>query len=193
MAFLTGLALQAQLDTTKGALVAIGETESRHNTWSLIDVWGADPFAGPSDTVFPYANQILDTTNSFIIPGSCPKENPTYPSPRQSLPTFTGAKGTTSIAPGANVTYSFASSPHGAPKFEEGKDYWAVFFHGMNNVSVPFDTRTASTRIPERFEELGVIISVIASEKGAPTRESVVAGPGIILQQPAAVGLALVG
>lgn len=33
MAFLTGLVQQAKLNATKGALVAIAEVESRHNTW----------------------------------------------------------------------------------------------------------------------------------------------------------------
>lgn len=70
MAFLTGLAQQATLNSTKGALTAIAATESRHNTWALMDIWDVNPFAGPSDTSFPYANQILYTTNQFIIPGS---------------------------------------------------------------------------------------------------------------------------
>jgi hypothetical protein len=79
MAFLTGLAQQAQLNATKGALTAIGETESRHNTWALMDIWDVSPFAGSFDTSFPYANQILYSTNQFIVPGSCPQENPPYP------------------------------------------------------------------------------------------------------------------
>ena len=36
--FLTGLSQQAELNITKGALTAIGETESRHSTWALIDI-----------------------------------------------------------------------------------------------------------------------------------------------------------
>lgn len=46
MAFLTGLAQEAELHSSQGALIAIAETESRHNTWALIDVWNTDPFAG---------------------------------------------------------------------------------------------------------------------------------------------------
>lgn len=59
MAFLTSLSQQASLNATKGALTAIGETESRHNTWALMDIWDVNPFAGPTDTSFPYAKQIL--------------------------------------------------------------------------------------------------------------------------------------
>ncbi|KAK9759945.1 hypothetical protein K7432_016504 [Basidiobolus ranarum] len=86
MAFLTGLILQAQTNITKAALLAVEETESRHEIWGRIDIWKADPFGGPSDTIYPYANQILDVTNEFIVPDSCPKENPTYLETSQHLP-----------------------------------------------------------------------------------------------------------
>ena len=190
MAFLTGLAVQAQLPSSKAALVAVAETESRHNTWSLIDVWNVPPFAGPTDTVYPYANQVLETTNAFIVSGSCPAENPVYPSPRQDLAFLSAAKGTQSIAPGATVTLDF-TDPYGVLDLKAGNDYYAVFFHGVYNITMPFDTTTNSTTIPAEFEELGVIVAVIADAEGAPTRESVLAGPGIILEQPAALGLAL--
>jgi hypothetical protein len=91
MAFLTGLVLQAKIDVSKAALVAIAEVETRHNTWSLIDIWNANPFASPSDTIFPYANEILESTNLFIVPGSCPTDNPAYPYPSQKLPMLTQA------------------------------------------------------------------------------------------------------
>lgn len=38
MAFLTGLAQQATLNATKGALTAVAATETRHETWALIDI-----------------------------------------------------------------------------------------------------------------------------------------------------------
>lgn len=56
---------------------------------------------------------------------------------------------------------------------------------------MPFDTQTNTTTIPAAFEDLGVILAVIAKEEGAPTKESVVAGPAILLEQPANVGLEL--
>ena len=37
------------------------------------------------------------------------------------------------------------------------------------------------------FEEQGVIIAVIADQKGAPTEDSVIAGPTFLLQQPASL------
>ncbi|KAK9768608.1 hypothetical protein K7432_000595 [Basidiobolus ranarum] len=184
MAFLTGLILQAQTNTTKAVLVAIAETESRHETWGLIDIWKADPFGGPSDTVFPYANQVLDVTNEFIVPGSCPKENPTYPEPSQHLPQLSYVSNSTLLAPELPITFSYRN-PSLVPNFQEGKDYYAVFFHGLLNISMPFDTKTNSSMIPKDFENKGVILAVISDVSGAPTEASVLAGPLIILLQPA--------
>jgi hypothetical protein len=187
MAFLTGLVQQATLNSSEAALTAISATESRHNTWTLIDIWNISPFAGPSDTVYPYANQILDSTRVFIVPGSCPAENPEYPSPSQNLPRFGVVNGTTSVAPGSVITVQF-EDPTNQPSFSEDKDYWAVFFHGVENISVPFDTKTNTTTIPKEFDTLGLIVSVIADEQGAPTQESCIAGPEMLLQQPEQFG-----
>ncbi|KAF3001278.1 hypothetical protein E8E13_004242 [Curvularia kusanoi] len=181
MAFLTGLVLQAKLDVSKAALVAIAETESRHNTWSLMDVWRANPFAGPSDTIFPYANEILETTNLFIIPGSCPPENPPYPSPSQKLP-FISNVGNATLEPGSQINVAFPDKSN-QPKFVDGKDYYLVAFHGVNNASSPFDVKTGTAVIPADIEpHKGIIIFVIADCPGAPTLESVVAGPLIAPQ-----------
>ncbi|KAI9744759.1 MAG: hypothetical protein M1818_001684 [Claussenomyces sp. TS43310] len=188
MAFLTGMVQESRTGSTSGALVAVAEVETRHNTWALIDIWKTDPFSGPADTVFPYANQILDMTNIFIVPGSCPAENPIYPNPTQhlpmmsfnaSLPGFTGQ-------PGSPIQFTYNNSTGGKvqPQFACGKDYYAVYFHGVDNISVPFDTKTATSTIPAAFEGKGVIIAVIADEEGAPTLESVVAGPLVLLEQP---------
>ena len=197
MAFLTGLVQQVRLPGAAGAMAAVAETEARHEVWSLIAVWGADPFAGPSDTVFHYANQILDTTRPFVVPGSCPAANPEYPTPRQDLPALGAAAGTASLLPGARIGLNF-TDPENQPRFAPGRQYHAVFFHGVANVSVPIDVSrwcpggagagnesTISVTIPEQFETKGVIIAVVADAPGAPTAESVVAGPGIILEQPA--------
>lgn len=182
MAFLTGLVLQAELSTSKSALVAIAETESRHNTWSLIDVWNANPFAGPADTIFPYANEILETTNLFIIPGSCPAGNPPYPSPSQKLPPLSNAGNTTLGQPGSTITFAFSDEDN-QPKFSDGKEYYLVSFHGVANTSTPFDVKTASAIVPDNIEpHKGIIIFVIADCPGAPTLESVVAGPLILPQ-----------
>ncbi|KAI1624657.1 hypothetical protein EDD37DRAFT_627660 [Exophiala viscosa] len=187
MAFVSGMEYQAMDPAAASALVAIGETETRHNTWSLIDVWNANPFSGPVDTIYPYANQILEFTRSFIVAGSCPPENPVYPDPAQQLATFELASNTSSIAPGSHVTVTFETQP----EFADSKDYYAVFFHGMYNTSVPFDTKTNTTTIPAAFDPTGIIITVIADAEGAPTDTSVVAGPLIVLENPATVGLAL--
>ncbi|GIC87263.1 uncharacterized protein Aud_003647 [Aspergillus udagawae] len=162
MAFLTGLSRQANRNISKSALMSIGQVETRHNVWSLIDVFNTSPFSGPADTVYPYANQILDTTNAFVVPGSCPKANPVYPNPRQDLPLLAFSK----------------------------NEYYAVFYHGLNTVSVPFERKTNSSTIPARFEPKSSIIVVnIADSRDAPTEESVVGGPLVILEQPGSLTL----
>lgn len=184
MAFLTGLSLQAEANISKSALMAIGQVESRHNTWALLDVYNTDPFSGPSDTIYPYANQILDLTNSFIVSGSCPAENPIYPTPRQGLPQMSFTGNGTTARPGSDIKFVF--EPVGnQPKFESGKNYYAVFYHGLNTVSVPYDPKQNSVKIPKQFDsEVGIIMVSLADELDAPTEGSVVAGPLIILEQP---------
>jgi hypothetical protein len=182
MAFLTGLVQQAQLGSTKGALTAIAETESRHNTWALLDIWDVDPFAGPSDTSFPYANQILYSTNQFIIPGSCPSDNPSYPYPAQEIAQFTyNPKTNSSLTSGTPIEFIFTTPP---PVWDD-KPYFAVFFHGIINITVPFDTKTNTTRIPDFELNKGLIVGVISDTPGAPTKECVVAGPVLLVEQPA--------
>ncbi|KAI1338962.1 hypothetical protein F5Y15DRAFT_416274 [Xylariaceae sp. FL0016] len=197
MAFLTGLVQQAKLPSSQGAMIAIAETESRHEVWSLIEIWKTNPFGGPADTVFPYANEILDTTRAFIVPGSCPSENPVYPSPRQGLPALSAAKGTTSLSPGATVTLDFTEADN-QPSFDPNTQYYGVFFHGPSNISVPLNTTgfpetPINVTIPAEFETKGVIVATIADAIGAPTKENIIAGPSIILEQPAELGVELLG
>ncbi|KAI4865047.1 ferritin-like domain-containing protein [Hypoxylon rubiginosum] len=196
MAFLTGLVQDATLPSSQAAMLAIAEVETRHEVWSLMEIWKTNPFAGPADTVFPYANQILDTTGAFIVPGSCPKLNPVYPSPRQGLPALSAASDTTSLIPGSNIGLNF-TDPTNQPSFAAGTQYYAVFFHGVANISVPVNTtawpaQEIRVTIPKQFETKGVIVAVVADTPGAPTTDSVVAGPGIILEQPAELAVELI-
>lgn len=71
------------------------------------------------------------------------------------------------------------------PKYESDKSYYAVFFHGLNNITMPFDTKLNTSFIPAAIDSQGIILVVIADEPGAPTLDSVIAGPMILLQQPA--------
>ena len=170
---------------SKGALVAIAETETRHEVWHLIDIWNASPFAGPADTSFPYANELLDLTNDFVVPGSCPPQNPPYPNPRQNLPQFGVASNKSStLLPGSSITFAFNDPPAPVPAFQAGRDYYAVFFHGVDVISVPFDVATNSTVIPSVLETRGEYLVVIADREGAPTLDSVVAGPLNVFEQP---------
>ncbi|KAI1503634.1 ferritin-like domain-containing protein [Biscogniauxia marginata] len=196
MAFLTGLVQQAKLPSSQGAMLAIAEVETRHEVWTLIEIWKTNPFGGPADTVFPYANEILDTTNAFIVPGSCPKLNPEYPSPRQKLPALSAAKGTKSLTPGSTIGLNF-TDPTNQPKFDKDTQYYAVFFHGVQNVSVPIDTsswpeKEIHVTIPAQFETKGVIVAALANTLGAPTKETIVAGPGVILEQPVELAVELI-
>jgi hypothetical protein len=182
MAFLTGLVLQAKLDTSKSALVAIAETESRHNTWSLIDIWKRNPFAGPSDTIFPYANEILQLTNAFIVPGSCPADNPAYPSPSQELPPLTPLSNITTLQPGSEIAFNFLYQK-AQPRFQKEKEYYLVAFHGPMNTSAPYNVSASSATNPSDIEaHKGIVILVLVDTPGAPTMESVVAGPLILPQ-----------
>ncbi|GIK01773.1 hypothetical protein Aspvir_005814 [Aspergillus viridinutans] len=133
------------------------------NVWSLLDVFNTSPLSSPADTVYPYTNQILDTTNAFVVPGSCPKANPVYPNPRQDNQLW----------------------------FEDDTEYYAVFYHGLNTVSVPIGRKTNSSTIPARFDpESSIIMVNIADRRDAPTEESVVAaGPLIVLEQPGGLTL----
>ncbi|CAD0112674.1 unnamed protein product [Aureobasidium uvarum] len=184
MAFLTGLVREATTTGTMSALVAISEVESRHNTWALIDVWNTNPFSGPADTVFPYANEILDLTRQYIVPGSCPAANPSYPSPTQKLPAATAI-----IEKAEGLIQIQFTDPHNQPDWyseQRDRQYYAVYFHGVHNITMPFDTKTNTSAYPMDFDAgEGIIVAVIANEVGAPTLDSVVAGPALIIEQPA--------
>ncbi|KAK4184693.1 hypothetical protein QBC35DRAFT_42324 [Podospora australis] len=188
MAFLTGLVQQPRLNFNKGAMLAIAEVETRHEAWALVDIWKANPFGGPSDTIFPYADEILDSTNAFIVPGSCPPENPEFPHARQRLPALSAGQDTVSLTPGSNITLHFPD-PRNQPFFNESVQYYAVFYHGISSISVPIETlfwprQAICVTIPSKFETKGVIIALVADRRGAPTKESVIAGPAVILEQP---------
>jgi hypothetical protein len=78
-------------------------------------------------------------------------------------------------------------------RFEESCEYYAVFFHGALNVSVPLDTWTMRVQISAALEPKGIFEVVLATEKGAPTDECVVAGPLVLIENPAELGLLLLG
>jgi hypothetical protein len=154
-----------------------------------MDNWRTIPFAGPTDTMYPYANQILDYTNEWVIPGSCPHENPIFPFPRQNLPQMAPAAGTKSILPGSPIVLNF-TIPDKQPHFVDGKDYYAVFFHALYNITMPFDPKHNSTVVPQQIEALGVTIVVIADAVGAPAKENVLAGPLFLPEAPLALAAA---
>ncbi|KAH6682795.1 hypothetical protein B0J14DRAFT_673242 [Halenospora varia] len=136
-----------------------------------------------ADTSFPCVNQILDTTNQFIIPGSYPQANPEYPYPNQHLPQSTyNPKTNSSLTSNTEIEYIFATPP---PAWEDGKPYYVIFFHELLNISMPFNTKTNTTTIPNFKLNKGLIVGVIADTPGAPTLDTGVAGPVLIIEQPA--------
>ena len=155
-----------------------------------MDVWGLDPFAGPADTSFAYANQILYITLAdFIVAGSCPQANPPYPYPAQKLPQLNYNGSTSTGHPGSPITLVYKENRYTGetlvPDYQVGKSYYAVFFHGLDSITMPFNTETNSSVIPGAFDSRGIILVVIADEPGAPTLDNDLAGPMILLQQPA--------
>ncbi|KAF2170648.1 hypothetical protein M409DRAFT_19463 [Zasmidium cellare ATCC 36951] len=181
-AFLPGLTSQAKEPRSQGVITSLSQIEVRHGTWSTMALFNANPFTGPADTLYPYPMQILSQVAAYIIPGSCPKNNPPFPNPPQraatmiSNPPFPQA--------GDEVQFVFPV-PQQQPKFEEGKEYYVVYFHALGNLTRRFDVESGKSRIPAEFDKgKGVIIAAIADEEGAGREESVVAGPLLMLQQP---------
>lgn len=197
-------------------VTAIAETEARHETWALLDIWGASPFAGPADTSFPYANPILDTTRPFVVAGSsCPAANPPVPATaaepagaeRRAGDGVAGAggRGSASRSRTRATSRGFRVGPSGAAPAATTPS----IFRGVANVSVAID---ASRWAPAGWERDRVVVvddpggdpgaasrptgasssPVVADAPGAPTEESVVAGPGIMLEQPAELGAKLI-
>lgn len=187
MGFLTGFATQAQLDVNKEALLGIATVEARHTTWSLLEAYGASPFAGPSDTLYPYANQLLYiAANEFIVNASstCPSINPVFPTPEQDLPVLVVANTTKSVQPGHTVTLEFNPEPI----LDNSKTYYVVFHHGILTKSVAFNITTRTVTVPE-FEHRGMAFVVLADTLDAPTKQSVIAGPGVFLFKPKSISV----
>jgi len=59
-----------------------------------------------------------------------------------------------------------------------------VFFHGTVNITKPFDTKTHKTMIPAEIEAKGIFLAVISDAPGAPSIDTVKAGPWIVTEQP---------
>lgn len=114
--------------------------------------------------------------------GSCPRENPPYPYPDQHLPTLEWNRKNETSHPGSEITFEF---PDDKPAFKNDVEYFAVYFHALANIAVPFDPKTKTSRVPAKFDAgKGIIIAIIADRYGAPTKESCLTAPLILLQQP---------
>ncbi|KAK4497013.1 hypothetical protein PRZ48_011462 [Zasmidium cellare] len=149
-AFLPGLTSQAKDPRSQGVLTSLSQIEVRHGTWSALELFGADPFTGPADTLYPYPMQILSQVAQYIVPGSCPKDNPPFPNPapRAALmtvnPPFPQA--------GDEIEFVFPV-PQQQPKFMPGKEYFVVYFHALGNISTKYDVRSGKSQIPGEFDK----------------------------------------
>jgi hypothetical protein len=114
--------------------------------------------------------------------------NPVYPNPRQSLPLLAFSKNGTTARPGSKIRFMFLDADN-QPRFEDENEYYAVFYHGLDTVSVPFDRKTNSSTIPERFDSESSIIMVEIANAGCAHGGELVAGPLIILEQPESLTL----
>jgi hypothetical protein len=84
--------------------------------------------------------------------------------------------------PGSTISLSFPEKDN-QPKFGDGHQYYLVAFHGVVNTSAPFDVKSGTAVVPKDIEpHKGIVILVIADCPGAPTLESVIAGPLILPQ-----------
>lgn len=193
MAFLTGLITQAKTATTRSILMGIGQVESRHNAWSLSNIYDTDPFSGPIDTIFPYGSLLLHSARQFIVPGSCPPANPQFPLPdTPDLPPLAFDPLTTTGQPGSNITFVFPDLTN-QPRFNPHQEYYAIYFHGAYNISEPLDLNGYHSTIPAEFDqEAGIILVVVADQPGAPTEKSVIAGPLTLVEQPSILTKVLV-
>lgn len=71
------------------------------------------------------------------------------------------------------------------PTFNYNKEYWAVFYYGVQKESVRYNPKENRVKIPTYFDlDSSIIIVNIAEEKDTPTKDSVIARPLILLEQP---------
>ncbi|PWN91062.1 hypothetical protein FA10DRAFT_302238 [Acaromyces ingoldii] len=186
MAYLTGLAQQAESAETLATIMGTISAETRHLTFVNGQVLRIGSFVGPTDTVYPWPLQILSTTKQLIVPGSCPKQNPEYPSPDQKLPKLSlntsasdikRANGTMNIAfakpSGGDLPPLQRSSP-------EASNLHAIFFNSLFNYTVKasfLEDGSIFVNMPTLTANNGNLLVAIANTSNVRSKEDIVAGP----------------
>jgi hypothetical protein len=182
MAYLTGLAQNSSTATGLATIMGAISAETRHLTWVNSAVLSGDPFVGPADTVYPYATQILSNIKEFIINGSCPAENPTFPVGDQLLPKLSFAN-TSMIQQGGfiDITFKNASNgDHSPPSLKKGDQIGVVFFHSLWNYTVPIivdDPTVLRAQIPNITSWSGELFVTLTDQQTVHKAEDVIAGP----------------
>lgn len=182
MAYLTGLAQSTDTATGLATVMGIISAETRHLTWVSSAILPDGPFIGPSDTVYPYATQILSNTKQFIN-GSCPAENPTYPMGDQLLPKLSYNSSTSTVQQGGFIDITFRPATHGDQgplSLKKGDNISAVFFHSLWNYTVPIaidDATVLRAQIPNLTSWSGELIIALTNKTTIEKAEDVIAGP----------------
>jgi hypothetical protein len=95
--------------------------------------------------------------------------SPVHPNPRQGLPLLGFNKNGTTARPGSKIHFVFSDADN-QPWFEDENEYYAVFYHGLDTVSILFDRKTNRSTIPERSDpESSIIMVTIADRRDAST------------------------
>lgn len=176
MAYLTGLAHQAEEVETLYTIMGTISAETRHLTFVNGQVLNVGDFVGPTDTTYPFPLQLLSLTKQFIVPNSCPAENPPYPSPDQNLPGLSlNAKQSNIQAKGGNLTLIADLE-----NFQSQDNFYAIYFQSVFNYTMPskyIGNNTFQVEMPTLTSDKGNLIVALSNTSHVTKKEDILAGP----------------
>ncbi|PWN36508.1 uncharacterized protein FA14DRAFT_175820 [Meira miltonrushii] len=176
MAYLTGLAHQAEEVETLYTIMGTISAETRHLTYVNGQVLNVGDFVGPTDTIYPFPLQLLSVTKQFIVPNSCPAENPPYPSPDQDLPKLS-----------IDIKKSKIQSKNGSLTLtadlkdtQSKNDLSVIFFQSVFNYTeraTSLGNNIFQVSIPNLTSDKGNLIVALSNTSDVTKKEDIVAGP----------------
>lgn len=176
MAYLTGLAHQAEQVETLYTIMGTISAETRHLTYVNGQVLVVGNFVGPTDTIYPFPLQLLSVTKQFIVPNSCPHDNPPYPSPDQNLPKLLlDIKRSNIQSKNGNLTLSALLTDSQAKD-----DLHVVFFQSVFNYTekvTSLGNNTYQVNIPTLTSDKGNLIVALSNTSHVTKKEDIIAGP----------------
>lgn len=176
MAYLTGLAHEAENVETLYTIMGTISAETRHLTFVNGQVLDVGDFVGPTDTIYPFPLQLLSVTKQFIIPNSCPPENPPYPSPDQNLPKLSLDVKRSNIQ-SKNGTLTLTADLKG---FQSNKTLSVIFFQSVFNYTkqaTSLGNNTLQVKIPNLTSDKGNLIVALSNTSHVTKKEDILAGP----------------